>query len=73
MLKVLQAKLQQYVNWETPDVQTGFRKGRGTRYKISNKWWIIEKSRELKKNLLCFIDYEEDFDCVDHSNCVESS
>ena len=68
MLKILQARLQQYVNRELPDVQAGFRKGRGTRDQIANICWIIEKSREFqKKHLLCFIDYAKAFDCVDHS------
>ena len=66
MLKILQARLQQYVNWELPDVQAGFRKGRGTRDQIANIHWIIEKSREFQKNI-CFIDYAKAFDCVDHS------
>ena len=68
MLKILQAKLQYYMNRELPDVQTGFRKGRGTRGKIANIRWIIEKAREFQKNIyLCFIDYAKDFDCVDHN------
>ena len=68
MLKVLQARLQQYVNHEFPDIQTGFRKGRGTRDQIANIWWIIEKAREFQKNIyFCFIDYAEVFDCVDHN------
>ena len=69
MLKnnVLQARLQQYVNCELPDVQAGFRKGRGTRDQIANMQWIIKKARELQKNIyFCFIDYAKDFDCVDH-------
>ena len=65
MLKILQARLQQRVNQELPDVQTGFRKGRGTRDQIANVHWIIEKSREFQKNI-CFIDYATAFDCVDH-------
>ena len=66
MLKVLQARLQQYVNWEFPDVQAGFRKARGTRDQISNMLWIAEKAREFQKNInLCFIDYTEVFDYVD--------
>ena len=65
MLKILQARLQQYVNRELPDVQAGFRKGRGTRDQISNICWIIEKAREFQKNI-CFIDYTKAFDCVDH-------
>ena len=68
MLKVLQARLQQYVNSELPDVQAGFRKGRGTRDQIANIHWIIEKAREFQKNIyFCFIDYAKAFDCVDHN------
>ena len=68
MLKILQARLQQYVNHELPDVQAGFRKGRGTRNKIANICWIMEKAREFQKNLyFCFIDYAKAFDCVDHN------
>ena len=68
MFKILQARLQQYVNRELPDVQAGFRKGRGTRGQIANIFWIIEKSREFQKNIyLCFIDYAKAFDCVDHN------
>ena len=68
MLKILQARLQQYVNRELPDVQAGFRKGRGTREQIANIHWIIEKARELQKNIYsCFIDYAKAFDCVDHN------
>ena len=68
MLKVLQARLQQYVNHELPDVQAGFRKGRETRDQIANIRWIIEKARELQKNIyLCFIDYTKAFDCVAHN------
>ena len=68
MLKILQARLQQYVNWELPDVQAGFRKGRGTRDQIANIHWIIEKAREFQKNIyFCFIDYAKAFDCVDHN------
>ena len=67
MLKILQARLQQYVNRELPDVQAGFRKGRGTRDQIANICWIIEKGGEFQKNIcFCFIDYAKDFDCVDH-------
>ena len=74
MLKILQAWLQQYVNQELPDTQAGFRKGRGTRDQIANIHWIIEKARELQKNIyLCFIDYTKGFDCVDHKNTVENS
>ena len=68
MLKILQARLQQYVNRELPDVQAGFRKGRGTRDQIANIRWIIEKGREFHKNIyFCFIDYAKAFDCVDHN------
>ena len=67
MLKILQARLQQYVNRELPDVQAGFRKGRGTRDQIANIW-IMEKAREFEKNIyFCFIDYAKAFDCVDHN------
>ena len=67
MLKILQARLQQYVNHELPDVQAGFRKGRGTRDQTANMCWIIEKAREFQKNIyFCFIDYTKAFDCVDH-------
>ena len=69
MLKILQARLQQYVNHELPDVQAGFRKDRGMRDQIANICWIIEKAREFQKNIyFCFIDYTKAFDCVDH-NC----
>ena len=68
MLKILQARLQQYVNRELPDVQAGFRKGKGTRDQIANICWIIEKAREFQKNIyFCFIDYAKAFDCVDHN------
>ena len=68
MLKILQARLQQYVNHELPDVQAGARKGRGTRGQITNIHWIIEKAREFQKNIyICFIDYAKAFDCVDHN------
>ena len=68
MLKILQARLQQYVNCELPDIQAGFRKGRGTRDQIANICWIIEKAREFQKNIyFCFTDYAKDFDCVDHN------
>ena len=68
MLKILQARLQQYVNPELPDVQAGFRKGRGTRDKIANICWVIKKARECQKNIyFCFIDYAKAFDCVDHN------
>ena len=68
MLKILQSRLQQYVNCELPDVQTGFRKGRGTRDQIANIHWIIAKAREFQKNIyFCFIDCVKAFDCVDHN------
>ena len=68
MLKILQARLQQYVNCELSDVQTGFTKGRGTRDQIGNIHWIIEKAREFQKNIcICFIDYAKVIDCVDHN------
>ena len=68
MLKILQARLQQYVNHEIPDFQAGFRKGRGTRDQIANICWIMEKAREFQKNIyVCFIDYVKAFDCVDHN------
>ena len=68
MLKILQARLEQYVNRELPDVQAGFRKGRGTRDQIANIRWIFEKAREFQKNIyFCFIDYAKAFDCVDHN------
>ena len=68
MLKILQARLQQYVNCELPDVQAGFRKGRGTRDQIANIHWIIRKAREFQKNIyFCFIVYAKAFDCVDHN------
>ena len=68
MLKILQARLQQYVNCKLPDVQAGFRNGRGTRDQIANIYWIIEKAREFQKNIyFCFIDYVKAFDCVDHN------
>ena len=68
MLKILQARLQQYVNREFPDVQAGFRKGRGNRDQIANIRWIIEKAREFPKNIyFCFIDYVKALDCVDHN------
>ena len=67
MLKILQARLQLYMNCELPDVQPGFRKGRETRDQIANISWIIEKAREFQKNIcFCFIDYAKAFDCVDH-------
>ena len=68
MLKILQARLQQYVNRELPDVQAGFRKSKGTRDQIANICWIIEKSRGFQKNIyFCFIDYAKAFDCVGHN------
>ena len=68
MLKILQARLQQYVNHELPDVQAGFRKGRGTRDQIATICWIIKKAREFQKNIyFCFIDYAKASDCVDHN------
>ena len=68
MLKILQARLQQYVHCELPDIQAGFRIGRGTRDQTANNRWIIEKAREFQKNIyFCFIDYTKAFDCVDHS------
>ena len=72
MLKILQARLQRYMNQELPDIQAGFRKGRGTRDQIFNILWIIEKGKEFQENIyFCFIDYIKAFDCVDHnkSNC----
>ena len=68
MLKILQARLKQYLNYELLDVQAGFRKGRGTRDQIANVHWIIKKAREFQKNIyFCFIDYAKAFDCVDHN------
>ena len=68
MLKILQARLQQYVNCELPDVQAGFRKGRGTRDQTANIYWIMENAREFQKNIyFCLIDYAKAFDCVDHN------
>ena len=68
MFKILQARLQQYVNCELPDVQAGFRKGRGTRDQIANIHWITEKVRVFQKNIyFCFIDYAKAFDCVDRN------
>ena len=67
MLKILQARLQQYMNRELPDIQAGFRKGRGTRYQIANIRWIMERARKFQKNIyFCFIDYAKAFDCGDH-------
>ena len=68
MLKILQARLQQYVNHEVPDVQARFRKGRGIRDQIANICWLIKKAREIQKNIyFCFIDYAKAFDCMDHN------
>ena len=70
MFKILQARLQQYMNCELPDVQAGFRKARGTRHQIANICWIIEKARDFQKNIyFWFIDYAKAFDSVDHHNC----
>ena len=72
MLKILQARLQQYVNRELPDVQAGFRKGRGTRDQIANIRWIMEKAREFQKNIyFCFIVYAKAIDCVDHNKVLK--
>ena len=69
MLKILQARLQQYVNWELLDVQADFRKGRGARDQIADVHWIIKKAREFQKNIyFCFIDYAKAFDCVEHNS-----
>ena len=73
MLKIFQASLQQYMNWELPDIQAGFRKGGGTRDQIANICWMIEKAREFQKNIyFCFAEYTKAFDCVDH-NKLENS
>ena len=73
MITIFQTSLQQYVNWELPDVQAGFRKGRGTRDQVANIHWIIKKAREFQKNFyLCFIDYAKAFDCMDHNKLWES-
>ena len=73
MLKILQARLQQHVSQELPDIQAGFRKGRGTRDQIANISWIMEKTREFQKNIyFCFIDYTKAFDCVDHDKLENS-
>ena len=73
MLKILQARLQQYINCELTDVQAGFRKGRGNRDQVANIHWIMEKAREFQKNIyFCFLDYAKTFDCVDH-NTLENS
>ena len=72
MLKILQARLQQYVNCELPDVQAGFRKGRGTRDQIANICWIMEKAKQFQKNIyFCFINYAKAFDCVDHNKLLK--
>ena len=74
MLKIIQVRLQQYVNNELPDVQAGFQKGRETRDQIANIHWIMEKEREFQKNIyFCFIEYAKAFDCVDHTQSVENS
>ena len=74
MLEILQARLQHYLNHKLPDVQAGFRKGRGTRDQIANICWIFEKAREFQKNIyFCFIDYAKIFDCVAHKKTVENS
>ena len=73
MLKILQARLQQYVNRELLDVQAGFRKGRGTRDQIANICWIVKKTIEFQKNYFCFTDYAKAFDCVDHNKLENSS
>ena len=68
MLKMLQAKLQQYMNWEIPDVQVGFKRGKGTRDQIANIHWIIQRARDFQKNIyICFTDYAKAFHCVDHN------
>ena len=72
MIEILQARLQQHVNRELPDVQVGFRKGRGTRDQIANIRWIMEKAREFQKNIsFCFMDYAKAFDCVDHKKLLK--
>ena len=72
MLKILQARLQQYMNQKLPDFQAGFRKGRGIRYQIASIHWITEKAREFQKNIyFCFTDYAKAFDCVDHSKLLK--
>ena len=73
MLKIVQARFEQYVNCELPDVQAGFRKGRGTRGQIANTHWIMEQAREFQKNIyFCFIDYAKAFDCVDQKKLENS-
>ena len=72
MFKILQARLEQHMNRELPDVQAGFRKGRGTRDQIANLCWIIDKAREFQKNIyLCFMNYSKVFDCVDHNRLLK--
>ena len=74
MLKILQARLQQYMNHEIPDVHAGFRKGRGTKDQIANICWIMEKAREFQKYIyFCFIDYAKAFNCVDHNKLWKNS
>ena len=73
IIKILQARLQQYVNHELLDVQAGFRKGKGTRDQIANIYWIIEKAREFEKNISFFTDYAKAFDYVDHNKLLENS
>ena len=74
IVKIFQARLQQYVNWEFPDIQAGFRKGRGTRDQIPNIRWITEKTREFQKNIyFCFMDYAKAFDCTDHNKLENPS
>ena len=74
MLKILQSRLQQHMNREFPDVQAGFRKGRGTRVQIANIRWIMKKAKEFQKNIyFCFVDYTNAFDCVDHNKLENSS
>ena len=73
MLKILQAALQQYMNWELPDIQAEFRKARGSRHQIANICWLTEKAREFEKNIyFCFTDYAKNFDCVDHNKLKNS-
>ena len=73
MIKILQVRLQHYMNQELPDIQAGFRKGRGTTDQIANIRWVIEKEREFQKNMyFCFIDYPKAFDCVDHNKLEKS-
>ena len=74
MLKILQARLEQYMNHDLPDVQAGFNKGRGTTDQIASIYWIIEKAKEFQKNIyFCFIDYAKTFDCVDHNKLLKNS